>query len=86
MRTGYALTLSGSYRDCWGSDLLRIVDIAEILGVSHQRVHQIYKQGRLPKPARRDEIGPLWERADIEKWAGAEWWGKSRTPWRKKER
>jgi hypothetical protein len=62
--------------------MLRIVDIAEVLGVSHQRMHQIYKQGGLPEPARRDAIGPLWERVDIEKWARAEWWGKSRAPWR----
>lgn len=31
--------------------MLRVVDIAKILGVSHQRVHQIYRQGRLPEPA-----------------------------------
>jgi hypothetical protein len=64
--------------------MLRMVDVAEILRVTHQRVHQIYKLGRLPEPARRDEIGPLWRRADITKWARAEWWGKSRAPWRDK--
>lgn len=64
--------------------MLRIIGVAEILGVTHQRVHQIYKLGRLPEPSRRDEIGPLWKRADIEKWARAEWWGKSRAPWRRR--
>lgn len=59
-----------------------MVDIAQVLSVSHQRVHQIYELGRLPDPAKRDRIGPLWRKSDIEKWARAEWWGKSRTPWR----
>lgn len=62
--------------------MLRIIDVAEVLGVSHQRVHQIYKLGRLPEPGDRDEIGPLWKRSDIENWARAEWWGQSRAPWR----
>lgn len=62
--------------------MLRMVDVADVLGVSYQRIQQIYKLGRLPEPAKRDEIGPLWRRADIEKWARAEWWGKSRAPWR----
>jgi hypothetical protein len=51
--------------------------------VSHQRAHQIYKLDRLPEPAKRDEIGALWKRSDIEKWARAEWWGKSGAPWRR---
>lgn len=59
-------------------------EIAEMLGVTHQRVHQIYKAGRLPEPAKRDGIGPLWTRREIERWAKANWWGRYR--WRKRLR
>ena len=62
--------------------MLRIIDVAEILGVSYQRVQQIHNAGRLPEPAHRDAVGPLWRKSDIEKWARAEWWGKSGAPWR----
>lgn len=55
--------------------------VAEIPGVSVQRVQQLYKLGRLPEPPRRDEVGPLWRKSDIEKWARAEWWAQSRAPW-----
>jgi hypothetical protein len=34
-------------------------------------VQRIDKLSRIPEPARRDEIGPLWKRSDIEKWAEA---------------
>jgi hypothetical protein len=60
--------------------VLRIIDVAEILGVTYQRVQQIHKAGRLPEPAKRDEIGPLWRKSDIVEWARAEWWGTYR--WR----
>jgi predicted DNA-binding transcriptional regulator AlpA len=62
--------------------MLRMTDVAELLGVTAQRVQQIYKLGRLPEPAKRDQVGPLWRKSDIEKWARAEWWGQSRAPWR----
>jgi hypothetical protein len=63
--------------------MLRIVDVAEILRVSQQRVHQIYKPGRPPEPARRDPDRPALGEGHLEKWATAEWWAKSRTPWRR---
>jgi predicted DNA-binding transcriptional regulator AlpA len=63
-------------------DVLRMTDVAEILGVSVQRVQQLNKAGRLPEPAKRDQVGPLWRKKDIERWARAEWWGQSRAPWR----
>lgn len=56
--------------------MLRMTGVAGILGVTYQRVQQLHKAGRLPQPVRRDEIGPLWKRSDIEKWARAEWWGR----------
>ena len=58
--------------------MLRVSDVASFLGVTYQRVQQIHNAGRLPEPAKRDEIGPLWRKSDIEKWARAEWWGKYR--------
>ena len=67
-----------------GRQLLRISHVATFLGVSQQRVSFLYRHGRLPKPAKVDAIGPLWDRDTIESWAEREWWGKSRTPWRQR--
>jgi hypothetical protein len=40
---------------------------AAVLEVSPQRIQQLYREGRLPAAAKHDEIGPLWEPADIER-------------------
>jgi hypothetical protein len=62
--------------------MIRMTDVAEILGVSVQRVQQLNRASRLPEPAKCDQVGPLWRKKNIEKWAKAEWWGQSRAPWR----
>lgn len=43
--------------------------IAELLGVSKQRVQQLAAGGKLPEPHADLRIGRVWLRADIEKWA-----------------
>jgi hypothetical protein len=41
--------------------VLRVRDVVAYLRVSHQRVTQIYAEGKLPDPERIDGIGPLWK-------------------------
>jgi excisionase family DNA binding protein len=60
--------------------LWRVTDIADFLGVSHQRVDQLVGQGRMPGPSVRSGRVRLWERSAIEEWAEAEWWDSRR--WR----
>jgi hypothetical protein len=48
---------------------LRLVDIAELLGVSKQRAHQIADEPGFPAPAARDARGRLWNRRDVLVWA-----------------
>ena len=57
------------------AERLRTGDAAELIGVSRQRVQQLIRAGRFPKPNAIDDIGPLWDRQRIEKWAVEEWWG-----------
>ncbi|WP_377322758.1 helix-turn-helix transcriptional regulator [Pimelobacter simplex] len=49
--------------------LMGIAEIAERLGVSRTRVHQLRNEGALPEPYDSLAMGPVWLRADIEKWA-----------------
>jgi hypothetical protein len=44
-------------------------EIAAYLRVSHQRVTQMYTEGKLPKPEQVNGIGPLSKPATIERWA-----------------
>lgn len=44
-------------------------EIAELLGVSRQRVHQLTKLEGFPEPTVRLAGGDVWESADVEKWA-----------------
>ncbi|WP_028657255.1 helix-turn-helix transcriptional regulator [Nocardioides sp. J54] len=49
--------------------LMGIAEIAELLGVTRARVHQLRQQGALPAPYDSLAMGPVWLRADIETWA-----------------
>lgn len=49
--------------------LAGIAEIAEILGVTKQRVTQLAKADGFPKPLDRIASGPVWRRTDIERWA-----------------
>lgn len=49
--------------------LMGVAEIAELLGVSRQRVTQLAKVGGFPVPYDSLAMGPVWLKADIEKWA-----------------
>lgn len=49
--------------------LMGQTEIAELLGVSRQRVQQLYAGGQLPEPYDTLAMGPVWLKVDIEGWA-----------------
>lgn len=51
--------------------LVSRVEIAEMLGVSQQRVHQLLAKGGFPPPLAELAIGQVWERNAVEAWARA---------------
>jgi predicted DNA-binding transcriptional regulator AlpA len=51
--------------------LVGIREIAEMLGVSPQRVDQLSNTARFPKPEAELKSGRIWKRAAVEKWAKA---------------
>jgi predicted DNA-binding transcriptional regulator AlpA len=60
--------------------LLRIVEFAEILGVSKQRADQLRLDPDFPAPVDRWARGDLWAAADVRRWpqtyaGGAARWG-----------
>jgi predicted DNA-binding transcriptional regulator AlpA len=61
------------------SRTLRLVDVAELLGVTKQRVHQLSAESGFPVPVAEDVRGRLWDRRDVEAWA-KEW--RAAKPWR----
>jgi predicted DNA-binding transcriptional regulator AlpA len=44
-------------------------EIAEMVGISRQRVNQILGEGNFPPPLARLAKGPVWRRGDIVRWA-----------------
>jgi prophage regulatory protein len=53
-----------------GPDVVSTHEIAEMLGVSRQRVDEIARtHAEFPKPIAKLRAGRIWRRADIEKWA-----------------
>jgi predicted DNA-binding transcriptional regulator AlpA len=63
-----ALTQSTTLGDV---DLVGLTEIADMLGVSRQRVHQLAATEAFPAPEAEVSAGRLWKRAVIEKWAKA---------------
>jgi hypothetical protein len=60
--------------------LVRIVDIANLLGVSKQRADQLRHRADFPKPVGRWARGKLWAGPDVRGWArtyrvGTSRWG-----------
>jgi predicted DNA-binding transcriptional regulator AlpA len=52
-------------------DLIGVAEVAEILGVSRQRVHQLVQsEADFPKPEAVISAGRIWLRPAIEEWAG----------------
>jgi predicted DNA-binding transcriptional regulator AlpA len=64
--------------------LIRLVEIAQYLGVSKQRAHQLSQEGGFPSPAAHYRRGRLWSKSDIKRWArdsyegGSKRWGSPR--------
>lgn len=46
-----------------------VAEIADLLGVTRQRVTQLAKTKGFPDPVVRLASGPVWESADVEEWA-----------------
>jgi hypothetical protein len=58
---------------------VRLVEIAELLGVTKQRAHQIAEKKGFPAPAAEDARGRLWSRREVQRWA-KRW--RDEKPWR----
>jgi excisionase family DNA binding protein len=58
---------------------MRLVEIAELLGVSKRRVHQIAEERAFPAPVAEDGRGRLWDRREVTAWAKR--WRREK-PWR----
>jgi hypothetical protein len=58
---------------------VRVVEIAELLGVRKQRAHQIADEDCFPPPVAEDSRGRLWSRWEVQEWAKR--WRVDR-PWR----
>jgi predicted DNA-binding transcriptional regulator AlpA len=48
---------------------VRIIEIAELLGVTHQRASVIVRQPGFPKPVGRAGQSRLWHRREVTAWA-----------------
>jgi hypothetical protein len=58
---------------------VRVVEIAELLGVSKQRAHQVVAEPVLPSPVAEDARGRVLSRYEVQGWAKR--WRKEK-PWR----
>jgi predicted DNA-binding transcriptional regulator AlpA len=59
-----------SYTPFMTQDLIGVAEVAEILGVSRQRVHQLVQsEADFPKPEAVISAGRIWLRPTIEEWA-----------------
>jgi len=65
-----------------GPILVRLVDVAQLLGISKQRAHQLAQREDFPSPVEASVPGRLWRRRDVITWAqrsyrgGAARWGR----------
>lgn len=49
--------------------VMGLTEIAEFLGVTRQRVHQLAQQPGFPAPIARLSMGQVWKSKDVEEWA-----------------
>lgn len=49
--------------------LMGVAEIAELLGITRARVHQLRQAGALPAPYDTLAMGPVWLRVEFEQWA-----------------
>jgi len=61
------------------SRLIRLVEVAELLGVTKQRAHQIAAESGFPPPVAKDTRGRCVESYEVQGWAKR--WRKEK-PWR----
>ena len=61
------------------SKTVRIIEIAELLGVSHQRASKIADERGFPDPVVREGQSRLWDRREVMAWAKR--WRREK-PWR----
>lgn len=50
-------------------DLLRLSDVAEVLGVSEVHARELTERDDFPKPLRLLFSGQIWRRAEVDRWA-----------------
>lgn len=50
-------------------NLVGVAEVADLLQVSRQRVHQLAAATGFPKPVAVLSAGLIWHRRDIERWA-----------------
>jgi predicted DNA-binding transcriptional regulator AlpA len=63
------------------SKTVRIMEIADILGVSHQRASKIVAERGFPKPVGHEGQSRVWDRREVTAWAKA--WRRKK-PWRRR--
>jgi predicted DNA-binding transcriptional regulator AlpA len=58
---------------------VRLIEIADILGVTHQRTSMIVRRPDFPKPVGREGQSRAWDRREVTAWA-KQW--RREKPWR----
>ena len=58
---------------------IRLIEVADILGVTHQRASRIARGTDFPRPIGRQGKSRLWDRREVTAWAKV--WRRER-PWR----
>ena len=51
--------------------LVGVAEIAEMFGVTRQRVHQLIQANDFPAPEAELSAGRIWKRSDVEAWGRA---------------
>jgi transcriptional regulator with XRE-family HTH domain len=64
------------------SDLAGLAEVAELLGVSRERVRQLRAEPGFPEPVAELQATPLWRRSDVATWDA----GRPRRPGRRPEK
>ena len=59
----------GVYLAAVGTDLVGVAEIADMLGVTRQRVHQLMQAPDFPNPVAELSAGRIWNRDEVEAWA-----------------
>jgi len=64
------------------SDLAGVAEVAELLGVSRERVRQLRAEPDFPEPVAELQATPLWRRSEVARWDS----GRRRRPGRRPEK